>query len=957
MIRFVEPAFLALLLLVVPYLLLLRRVGRAARGRRGAISLILRGIALALLVAALARPQLLDQVDDLAVAFVVDVSESVPGPDRDHALRQIQDDMERMPPSDQAGLVVFGDRPSVELPFGGPRATDLAEGMTARLDHLESRVDRGRSDLSRAVEFAAGILPSGVARRVVLVSDGNQTEGDLMAGARELAAAGVRLDVRPIRYLFDREVMVLGLQAAPRGRVDEPILLRALVSAQTACEALLELRVDGELAADPYPVHLDRGTNIFRFSPIAKHAGVHQFELTLRSEVDGNQSNNVGRAGVVIDGNASAWVVSAADQEDRITEVLVAGGMDARALDPRVLPSDPAGYFLVDTVVLNNLPAFDLTPEQLAALRDAVRELGVGLVVIGGDQAYGPGGYRGTALADLLPVDLDTTNKKTMPKGALVIVLHSVEFDSGNTWAVKICKAAIGGMNPTDEAGIVLLGNRGGAEWLFDLQPVGDGAAMGRLIDTCYPGDMQTFADCFELTETSLSASDAAVKHVVVISDGDPQAPAASVMHRLVGAKVTVSTVCINPHGPGSEANMNLLASTGGGRFYRLYPGRGDLQRLPSLMLKEAATLRRATLSEDPFVPWVLLPESPILRGVGAAVPQLLGYCITSVRGGAETILLANDQQNDPLLASWHAGLGRVVAFTSSLDTRWAKEWLGWDRFAPLVQQMVRASVLDFDESTYPVEVVAEGMRLRVEMSAKDADGSPATGLEVIGTGVGSGASPISFTLGQRDAGRYTGFVDMPGPGHYVLQLRFDQDGRSHRVLTAAAIDYAPEYRAERSREDVLRAAADATGGRSLADGDDPFAHDFQAVVGRIELWPWALLLAAVFLVFDVGVRRLDLFRAEGLRRWLSSRATRRVATRAARASSPGSSESPVASASKSVPSGEGTPSTSGSVDEGGSPAAHPKTPPSPGTAAAEKRTLDELKRAKERGQDRREWK
>ena len=930
-IDFVQPYALTALLLLPPFGLWLRR-GDAAHGRRGAICLSLRVVVLALLVLALARPRVVDEVSRLAVAFVVDVSESVPAAHRDEALRRIEADLEEMPEEDRAALIVFGERPSLELPFAGPRARDGGEGMVARLDHLETRVTLTQSDLASAVRFAGGVFPDDFAHRVVLISDGNQTRGDLRGAARALGASGGRLDVRPVRYRFDEEVIVEGVHAPARGRAGEPVQLRVVVSAQSGTEATISLLEGDQVISPPSPVTLERGTNAFLFSPTPAEVGIHQYEVRIDADRDGNPSNNVGRAGVLVGGNPRVLAIASPSYDDRVPGFLDEAGVAVEVGDPGALPRHPAGYVSVDSVVLNNVAAYDLEQEQMEALRDAVTELGVGLVTVGGDRAFGPGGYRGSPLAGLLPVDLDTTNKKTMPKGALVIVLHSVEFDSGNTWAVKICEAAIRALQPTDEVGIVYYSHVDGERWMFPLGEVGDGVSARMAVRSTRVGDMPSFQRCFVLAEESLAASDAAVKHIVIISDGDPQLPDPLLVSRLIADRVTISAFLIEPHGVASVPAVQDLVRRGGGRFRQLHPSKGELAQLPQIMIKEAATLRRAALVEKEFTPVVTLPGSGLLRGTEAGFPSLQGYVVTSVRTGAETVLLADEEQIDPLLAAWNIGVGRSVAFTSDLSSRWGRSWLGWDRLGPFVTQMVRSTVSQFNDETYPVRVTTDGLSMTVTMDAIRADGSPVTDLTVRGSALGKGQEPVAFEPRQDEAGVYTATVDIPEQGHYIVQLLHERDGERGRVVVPAAIDFAPEYRSLRSREEVLVEAARITGGGELGADDDPFEHDFAGVRGRVEVWPWALIAALLLLVADVAARRFDFALPRRLPR-------------------PKAKERPAKAAPRKKP-------TAGPVDhatppDDGPPPARPERPASEATDV----TLDQLKQAKDRAAKKREWK
>lgn len=938
-IDFVRPGALWALLAVPPFLFLML-TGRSCAGWRGGGVAVMRTLIVALLILAVARPRTFDRVEKVVVMFVLDVSRSVPTEPRGRALQQVESWFDRMPEGDRAGLVIFARRPALEIPLRGVRGRDDDAGMSARLQNLESRFELADSDLEFALGFAQGLFPDDAGRRIVLISDGNQTVGDLTGAARALQADGVRLDVLPIRYRHEQEVIVEGLRAPPVGRLGEPLQLRAVVSAQAPTTAEVQLAEAGSPMGDPMTVRLDRGTNVLRFSPTPAQSGALQYEVRVRAEGDGNPANNVGRAGVLVGGTPQVGVVSDAGRDERLADALEAAGINVRRMRPSELPKHPARFVGLDTIVLDDVPAFRLDEEQRLALKDAVKELGCGLVTVGGPNSFGPGGYRGTPIADVLPVDLDTTNRKALPKGALAIVLHSVEFDSGNTWAVAICRSALKGLNADDEAGIVYYDYRDGERWLFDIAPLGDKKRQFALIDKVQVGDMVSFHNCFKLAQASLAKSDAAVKHIVVISDGDPQVPTPGLMLALRGMLVTTSTICIAPHTPMDVKAMRELARAGGGRFYQLDP-HSELHRLPRLMLKEAATLRRASVKETPFTPITLLPSSPLLRGVDAW-PKLGGYVITSMRAGAETILLADEKERDPLLAAWHIGLGRSVAFTSDATSRWAREWLGWERFGPFWAQVVRSCAPSFDRSPFPVTVTSHGLELEVAMAARGPAGVPVTSLDVAGKLLSEGHDPVPFESVQSEAGIYRARVPVAEPGHYMVSLSFEHDGKPATAVAATSVDFAPEYRSLASNPELLLHAAGLTGGRELGPDDDPFARDLPDARGRVELWRALAFLAAGLLVLEVATRRLDL----GLGRWMSHARERARDRRTER------TESRAADAAPQTPAPAYTPP----LDPKETRREEKKPSSAPTPTVSREETLEQLKKAKKRADRRREW-
>src|SRR6476660_6605629 len=113
-------------------------------------------------------------------------------------------------------------------------------------------------------------------------------------------------------------------------------------------------------------------------------------------------------------------------------------------------------------------------------LESAVRVFGVGLVCVGGEQAYAAGGYRGTPLETVLPVNMELDSKKVLPSGAVVLVMHGMEFANGNQVARDCAQGVLAALGPTDEMGVLLWD--GNERWLFPLQKVRDKKDLHRQI-------------------------------------------------------------------------------------------------------------------------------------------------------------------------------------------------------------------------------------------------------------------------------------------------------------------------------------------------------------------------------------------------------------------------------------------------------------------------------------------
>ncbi|MHC4507067.1 MAG: vWA domain-containing protein, partial [Planctomycetota bacterium] len=520
-------------------------------------------------------------------------------------------------------------------------------------------------------------------------------------------------------------------------------------------------------------------------------------------------------------------------------------------------PREALSLMPYDCIIFPNVPADVFDVVQLQAVRDAVYSQGIGFLMVGGDNSYGPGGYHRSPVEEALPVTMDITQKKVLPKGALAIVLHTCEFAEGNTWGKRIAKEAIRVLGAEDEVGVLIFGWGGGQSgytWRFKLTRAGDYEKLVPLINKAQIGDMPDFGSTMTMGLAGLKASDAAMKHMIIISDGDPQPPTPALIEEFVLNKISVTTVAINPHGGQEVAVMRTIAGVTGGRYY--FPK--DPKKLPSIFIKEAKTLRRSMIQNKTFTPTVEFP-SPILKGIDAC-PELYGYVLTTAKPRSTTILRGPEtEQLDPVLATWRHGLGKSAAFTSDLSPNWAKSWVEWGHFQAFVKQLV-TDISRVEKKTFlRMRTAASGTTGVVTIEDYNPEGSF---LEVEGRVSGPRGRSVPVRLRQVGARRYRGKFSLWGKGRYQVQAMGAGDGRSETAMSGFAVPYSPEYLRFRSDPIVLGKVAAKTGGRILRGdetGKELFGKDRKPKESSRSVEDIFLIILACLVPLDVGLRRIQI--------------------------------------------------------------------------------------------------
>jgi len=829
-----------------------------------------------LLAGALAEPTLARRSDRVAVVAVVDASASVPADGRDAALAWLaQAATAQRSPDDLLGVVVVGKSAVVgALPQ-----------RTLRAPMVDVVVDPDATDLGAGVRLALATLPSDAAGRIVLVSDGVDTEGGLLEAARAAAGAGVPIDTLPVRYRRQRETALEAIEAPPLARVDEPVTLRFLLRSTEPATGSLTLTIDDRpVDLDPSgpglgaPIELQAGVNV-RSIPLAfPTAGAHRLRAVFTPDdpaADGLAANNVAEAAVMATGEGRVLVLAdAASGAEGLVQLLEEEGLAVETRSPEAAFDslvDLAGY---DAAALVDVPAYSLGRRQQEALRRYVHDLGGGLLVVGGPRSFGAGGWIGSPLADALPVGLDPPQKRQMPRGALAIVLDSsgsmaapvAGVGTKQQAANEAAALAVASLSRLDLVTVIRF--TGAHQVVVPLRERGDAAQIARMLRRVGPGGGTYIYGALEEAWRSLRGAKAAVKHVILLTDGQSTGSpmqGAQIARRMAEDGVSLSTVAV-----GDSADAQLLkglADIGGGSFYELRT-EAQLRQLPRIFIKEAQTIKRPLIWEGDPTPPIRLPvPAEPLRGITGALPPLTGHVVTAPREGLATTPLTTGQ-GDPLLALWQYGLGRAAAFTSDAGARWAASWRDWEGARPFWSQLLRWVMRPDEPANIRVRAHQQGERALVEVDIFDENGSPLTTGTLSGRAAHPDGSSEAFALVPVGPGRYEGAFPIAAAGAHLfsvqLELPGEGDGSGATATLRSAIVRRPalERRALRDNETLLRRAAQTTGGRTLALGEQVSLFARQGLrwpVARRPVWLWAAGLALTLLVVDVGARRVRL--------------------------------------------------------------------------------------------------
>ncbi len=870
------PRMLGFILLTPYFLWMLGRsladLPRVPRARSAA----LRVAFVVLLAIGLARLAKTATTSKLCTVYLVDVSDSVPDAALVDARAAIQAGIDAQPADDVTKVVTFARRPRV-VPLEADKAPVIVRHDAAAVAGGAAPSHQGlgaATDIASAMELAYGLYPAGYLRRAVILSDGVQTDGDMLAEAARARQFGVKIFTVPYRRPVPGEVAIRDLRAPDKLRVDEPFQLHSTVfsSREQTVRAVLK---QGEAINGLEGVRslaLRAGDNDIAWKSVVRVAGevTYALEITDAPE-DHFKENNRFAVTVAVPGRPSVlYVEGVRAHQNYLASALAAQGFEVDPRGPSELPSSLRELERYDFVILSDAPAEAVSLAQQYALEGYVLELGGGFLFAGGASGYGLGGWYHSTVERILPVRMDAEKRRDEPDVAMALVIDRSGSMTGLPleMAKEAAKATADTLAADDLLEVIA----------FDSQPtriVKMTAAKHRAriqsdIARIQAGGGTEIFGALDAAYQALNVARARKKHVILLTDGQaPQNGIRDLVQAMSAEGMTVSTVGL---GAGiDDGLLRMISDLGGGRFYKVV----DPQSLPRVFTKETEMVSRSAAVEEYFQPRVVAPAD-FLHGIDVATaPYLHGYVATKMKPAPAQEILESEI-GEPILARWHVGLGWSLAWTSDVKNLWAVEWLRWPGYGQFWGQLVREHMRQKrrQDLTLRAEIDPASGNVRTALDAIGGDDRFQNGLDgtltIRGLEGAGGAGPRTVRLPQTAPGRYEAEFPLDRYGPYLLHAVLeravdDGKGASRSVVVAEGYGhvtnpYPREYLALSPDVAALLRLAEATGGR--LDPAVPAVWDpaGESVAYHEDLWPRFVGAAIAVFLLDLLLRRVRLF-------------------------------------------------------------------------------------------------
>ncbi|NMA91619.1 MAG: VWA domain-containing protein [Firmicutes bacterium] len=827
-----------MLLLLLPAALLLGRYSGRRRYLKEARPLVLacRSLLFCLLILALAQPGLVKTFKGQSIVYLLDQSRSVES--APELTGWINESLASAGPADQGAILGFAQNSRLLKPFTMER---LATGSS-------TDVNPDFTAIEGALKAASSLFPAASNRRILLISDGQETDGDSLNFARTLAVQNIPVDILPIEVEPGEEVAVLDLILPRQCHPEQQVLVEIALQSTVGTRAELSLFWGGALVYQE-PVSLAAGRQSFTIPVTVSGEGFQPVQAVIEPEEDTWLQNNQMRGLTFVEAPPRVLIAEGAGGKGTaLHQSLLAGGTAAELIPCEQLPSSLAGLANYQAIYLVDVPAYRLPEQQQENLESFVKTLGGGLVAIGGKNSFGLGLYQDTPLENLLPVKMEVEEQEEMPGLDLVLVIDRSGSMSGEkiNMAKNAALTSLDMLKERDRLAIITFND----QYQLHLPPTAVTAKeeIEELIAQISAGGGTIIHPALE-EAVDLIADSSKSKHIILLSDGQEGATFSytTLINKMINNNISLSTIGLG--GDADQSFMQRLADRVDGRYYNV-PRSADL---PGIFLQETTLAGGDYLVEEEFRPTVV---DSSFRAFATAKPLFTGYVASTPKPLAE-VLLATHREH-PLLSRWQYGLGRAIAFNSDSFGLWSSEFLSHPDFSTLWADSLSWVVPQFTGGDLALDVRLSGGGAEISALAGEPLGE---GESIQVTVMKEDQEPQELALKPEGDNRYSTRLEGVTEGIYLFSAaRTANKGTIDQAIGGFAIPYSPEFQIpSTSGRELLEEIATLTGGRILKNPREVFSAPFKPVRRTTDITFWLLLAAALLWPADIALRRFGL--------------------------------------------------------------------------------------------------
>lgn len=849
----VRPYMMLLIPILITFVLWSSRYMAKMPLKRKRNILILRSILFTLLTLILCGISIKWNIRGTTNLFVLDLSDSAKN-FKGEGEKFIRESIEKMPKRNKAGVISFGENSLMEQFITDNKS----------FNGISSLPVQNATNIENAITSALAVMPQNYAKRIILLTDGEENEGSAEKIIPSLIQQNVDFKVYKIDKSNNDEVYIDQVSIPERIHIGEAFNISVNLNSNVMTSAKISL-FSGRTKKGEMRVAIQKGKNRFVFKDTQQESGLKSYKVVIEPDQDTEVKNNEFSAFTNVQSRPRILLIEGASKEgNELERILAASKAEYKKVNSAGAPRTINEMTEFKVIITANVHVEDLNKGFQDNLESYVKDYAGGFVAVGGEDSFALGGYKDTPLEKVLPVYMDMRGKKEVPEMSLVLVIdHSGSMSSGNGYINKLELAkeaaakAVDTLRAKDSIGVLAFDES--YDWVLKPQKAADKKKLKDKIGTITIRGGTSIYPALEQGYKAQKDSKAKIKHVILLTDGqDGNRQYDELLKKMNDDKITLSTVSV-----GDDADKHLmkkLSEIGKGRYYHT-----DLNtNIPRIFAKEIFMSTRNYLNHREFVPKLSNPH-PILNGVVTdnKIPTLLGYIGASPKEIATTILKSDE--DDPILTVWQYGLGKTAAWNSDMSGKWSANYVQWDKNLKLWQNIINWCVENYGEEEGTAHVTLEGKKAKIEFTTKNQDEK----LKVKAIYSSEIGEKGELNLYPTEPGKYSGSIDLKETGVYAVNIRQEENGKIiNSSNTAVIMQYSPEYKFPENNN-LLENMVNETAGKFIKSPNEIFKENLKSVADITSLTPLLLLLTLIIFVLDIAYRKLKLDWTNLIRKYL----------------------------------------------------------------------------------------
>ncbi len=837
---------IALLIIILDWIIYFRRRVKVPR-----LELVWRCILTFLVLLAIIGINLPGRKHKVVTIYAVDMSDSNISNLEDME-KYLSSKVEALPHGESYGIVTFGRNAT----------TDQFINSEKNFMGIATDPDGSATDIEEAVDYSISLIPDNRLGRIVILTDGKETVGDINACRDKLEDNDIELCATLFDGEYGKDVYIQNIDMPEKIAGGDAYDIKATVYSTYETSAVLKLW-DGSEVIDEMNVKLTKGENTFILTEVAGEDQIEKRKLTVEAEGDTVEQNNFMVAAAIVEAPKKTLLISGLNEDSAgLEKLLESVNKDVTVVSAVNAPEDITGVLNYQTIILDNCYIGDLPESFPAVLETYVKDYGGGVICTGGKESYAPGGYRDTVIEDLLPVDMTPKGLDEAPSLALVMVIDcsgsmdSAGFDPNTGQSVGRSKLdvaidaameAVDSLNKTDYVGVLAFSDD--YEWRQTIVQAEDKDKIKENIEGLGIMGGTVIKPAVKEATKKIAKQDVGIKHIILLTDGEGETKDFSdAIDEINDNNITMSTIAV-----GTDSDQTLLenlAEECNGRYYYS----DSSSDVPKIFAEEVYLSGETYFKDGDFSLSVSANNELVENLYSKGIPNISGYVATSTKNGAREVITTSE--DDPLLSCWQYGLGHSVAWMTNASGTWNEALVAEQDYAQMWKRMLDYASMESDIGQDSVSIYKRRGKVEIDYIASDySENTSVTGIYTSPSGV---TEELSLEPGE--PGTYYASFEPSEMGVYSINVRRSEGDTVVASTTAIeTLQFSDEYRRDISNANFVSFVESF--GKVLETDANVYTKLKSSNKNKRDITDIIIVISIFMLLIDIVIRRFDMSR------------------------------------------------------------------------------------------------